>query len=77
MNLGENWVSLDPTRTTQTSLDQIDEVDQSGYPGLYREVQTYLDERIEEVLTGGKEADRGARSSARTCPPCAPSRTRS
>src|SRR6185369_5550313 len=27
----------------------------NGYPGLFREVQTYLDERIEEVLTGGKE----------------------
>src|SRR5205814_8171632 len=25
------------------------------HPGLFREVQTYLDERISEVLTGGKE----------------------
>ena len=24
----------------------------SGYPGLYRDVQTYLRERIKEVLTG-------------------------
>jgi CzcA family heavy metal efflux pump len=56
VNLGENWVSLKPDADYQTSLDQINEVTQSGYPGLYREVQTYLDERIEEVLTGGKEA---------------------
>ena len=56
VNLGENWVSLKPGADYQKSLDAIDEVTQNGYPGLYREVQTYLDERIEEVLTGGKEA---------------------
>ncbi len=56
VNLGENWVSLKPGADYQTSLNQIRAVTQSGYPGLYREVQTYLDERIEEVLTGGKEA---------------------
>ena len=27
-----------------------------GYPGLYRDVQTYLKERIREVLTGAGEA---------------------
>ena len=27
-----------------------------GYPGLYRDVQTYLKERIREVLTGAKQA---------------------
>jgi Cu/Ag efflux pump CusA len=27
----------------------------NGYPGMFREVQTYLDERIQEVLTGAKE----------------------
>jgi Cu/Ag efflux pump CusA len=27
-----------------------------GYPGIYRDVQTYLKERIREVLTGGGEA---------------------
>ena len=26
-----------------------------GYPGLHRDVQTYLKERIEEVLTGASE----------------------
>ena len=27
-----------------------------GYPGLYRDLQTYLKERIREVLTGSSEA---------------------
>jgi CzcA family heavy metal efflux pump len=55
VNLGENWVSLDPNADYDSTKAQIQEV-ANGYPGLYREVQTYLDERIEEVLTGGKEA---------------------
>jgi CzcA family heavy metal efflux pump len=54
VNLGEIWVSLKPGADYATTLDRIREV-ANGYPGLYREVQTYLDERIEEVLTGGKE----------------------
>ena len=54
VNLGEIWVSLKPDADYTTTLDRIHEV-ANGYPGLYREVQTYLDERIEEVLTGGKE----------------------
>jgi CzcA family heavy metal efflux pump len=56
VNLGESWVSLKPGADYETSLEQIRGVTNSGYPGLYREVQTYLDERVEEVLTGGKEA---------------------
>jgi CzcA family heavy metal efflux pump len=54
VNLGEIWVSLKPDADYATTLDRIHKV-ANGYPGLYREVQTYLDERIEEVLTGGKE----------------------
>ena len=37
-----------------------------GYPGLRRDVQTYLKERIREVLTGSSETHRRARSSATT-----------
>ena len=40
--------------TTRPSTRIQDVVD--GYPGLYRDVQTYLNERIEEVLTGSSEA---------------------
>jgi CzcA family heavy metal efflux pump len=54
VNLGEIWVSLAPDADYTTTLARIHAV-ADGYPGLFREVQTYLDERIEEVLTGGKE----------------------
>lgn len=54
VNLGEIWISLAPNADYTTTLDRIHSVT-NGYPGLFREVQTYLDERISEVLTGGKE----------------------
>jgi CzcA family heavy metal efflux pump len=54
VNFGENWISLDPSADYEETLGEIEEV-ADGYPGLFREVQTYLDERIEEVLTGSKE----------------------
>lgn len=54
VNLGEIWVSLAPDADYARTLARIHAV-ANGYPGLFREVQTYLDERIEEVLTGGKE----------------------
>jgi CzcA family heavy metal efflux pump len=54
VNLGEIWVSLSPGADYTATLDRIHSVT-NGYPGLFREVQTYLDERISEVLTGGKE----------------------
>src|SRR6266567_2712996 len=54
VNLGEIWVSLAPNANYTAALDRIHAV-ANGYPGLFREVQTYLDERISEVLTGGKE----------------------
>ena len=54
VNLGEIWVSLAPNADYTAALDRIQSVT-LGYPGLFREVQTYLDERISEVLTGGKE----------------------
>jgi CzcA family heavy metal efflux pump len=54
VNLGEIWISLAPDADYTRTLDRIHSVT-NGYPGLFREVQTYLDERIQEVLTGGKE----------------------
>jgi CzcA family heavy metal efflux pump len=48
---GENWISVDPKAdydTTHAAIEQA--VD--GYPGLIRDVQTYLKERIREVLAG-------------------------
>ena len=52
---GENWISVDPDADYDETLAAVQtEVD--GYPGLYRDVQTYLKERIREVLTGTDEA---------------------
>jgi CzcA family heavy metal efflux pump len=55
VNFGELWVSLAPSADYTTALGRIRSII-DGYPGMYRDVQTYLDERINEVLTGGKEA---------------------
>jgi len=41
-------------RDYTATLDRIP-IRHQRLPGLFREVQTYLDERIQEVLTGGKE----------------------
>jgi len=54
VNLGENWISIDPSVDYDKTLDAIEDVN-DAYPGLFRETQTYLDERIEEVISGGKE----------------------
>ena len=54
VNLGENWVSVDPSVDYDETLRAIEELT-NEYPGLFRETQTYLDERIEEVVSGGKE----------------------
>ncbi|HET9722733.1 MAG TPA: efflux RND transporter permease subunit [Actinomycetota bacterium] len=52
---GENWVSVDPSVDYDQTLAKIQETVQ-GYPGIYRDVQTYLKERIREVLTGSSDA---------------------
>jgi CzcA family heavy metal efflux pump len=52
---GENWVSADPAVDYDKTVNAIQEV-VDGYPGLYHDVQTYLKERIREVLTGAKQA---------------------
>ena len=54
VNFGENWVSIDPKADYTKTVDAINQVIDS-YPGVYRDVLTYLNERIEEVLTGAKE----------------------
>ena len=70
----ELWISLDEKADYERSIAKIQEVI-DGYPGLYRDVLTYLRERIKEVLTGagasivvriyGPEVD-GLRSTAET-----------
>ncbi len=55
VNFGENWISVDQEVDYDKTLTSIQEV-VDGYPGVYRDVQTYLKERIREVLTGASEA---------------------
>ena len=52
---GENWVSVDPEADYDATLGSIQSA-VDGYPGLFRDVQTYLKERIREVLTGSSQA---------------------
>jgi len=54
MNFGENWVSISEDVDYDETLAKIQEV-VDGYPGIRRDVQTYLKERIREVLTGSSE----------------------
>jgi CzcA family heavy metal efflux pump len=53
-NFGENWISIDPKADYDGTLGRIHDV-VDGHPGLYRNVQTYLRERIDEVLVGESE----------------------
>jgi CzcA family heavy metal efflux pump len=55
VDFGENWISIDPKVDYDQTRAAVQEV-VDGYPGLRRDVQTYLKERIREVLTGASEA---------------------
>ena len=55
VNFTENWISVDPSVDYDKTLHSIQET-VAGYPGVQRDVQTYLKERIREVLTGGGHA---------------------
>src|SRR5512134_1377128 len=50
----ENWISIDPSVDYDETLNSVQEL-VDGYPGLVRDVQTYLKERIREVLTGSSD----------------------
>jgi Cu/Ag efflux pump CusA len=50
----ENWISVDPSVDYDKTLAAVQET-VDGYPGLIRDVQTYLKERIREVLTGSSD----------------------
>ena len=55
VDFGENWISVSPEADYDETLAAVHETVES-YPGLYRDVQTYLRERIKEVLTGTSES---------------------
>jgi CzcA family heavy metal efflux pump len=52
---GENWISVDPSVDYWGTVNEIQAV-VDRYPGLFRDVLTYLKERIREVLTGTSES---------------------
>ncbi len=54
-NFTELWISLDPAVPYAPTVAKIQQV-VDGYPGLTRDLLTYLKERIKEVLSGGSGA---------------------
>ena len=50
-NFTELWISLDTNVDYDATVAKIQSI-VDGYPGLYRDLLTYLRERIKEVLTG-------------------------
>lgn len=50
-NFTELWISIDEEADYDKSVAEVQEI-VDGYPGLYRDLLTYLKERIKEVLTG-------------------------
>jgi len=54
-NFTELWISLDPKVPYEPAVARIQSV-VDGYPGLYRDLLTYLKERIKEVIGGGSAA---------------------
>ena len=55
IHFGENWISINRSADYDKTIAAIAEM-VDGYPGLYRDLQTYLKERMREVLTGTSEA---------------------
>jgi Cu/Ag efflux pump CusA len=51
VNFGEGWVSVDPAVDYDRTVASIQGVVDS-YPGMFHNVLTYLNERIDEVLSG-------------------------
>ena len=50
-NFAENWISVDPNADFEQAMTDVETVAHK-YPGLFRNVETYLGERVEEVLAG-------------------------
>jgi len=56
VNFSETWVSLAPDANYTQTVDKLRALVDS-YPGVFSDVQTYLHERIDEVLTNGTTED--------------------
>jgi CzcA family heavy metal efflux pump len=53
-NFGEGWFSIDRNADYDKTVDALRKT-VDGYPGMYRELLTYLRERIDEVLAASTE----------------------
>ncbi|MGW8761658.1 efflux RND transporter permease subunit [Streptomyces sp. NPDC055815] len=53
VNFGEGWISIDPKADYDKTLKEIKKT-VTRYAGVEHDVQTYLNERVDEVLTGSK-----------------------
>ena len=51
-NFAELWISVDPAADLDAVSARVRDT-VGGFPGVYRDVQTYLQERMREVLSGG------------------------
>ena len=56
VNFSESWLSLSPGADYPKVLAQV-RADAAAHPGAFSDVQTYLHERIDEVLTDGTTDD--------------------
>jgi CzcA family heavy metal efflux pump len=54
VNATELWIHIEPNVDYDKTVNAIRKVT-NGYPGLYQEGTTYLNERVAEVLAGSKE----------------------
>ncbi len=54
VNAGELWIHIEPNVDYDKTVAAVRKVT-NRYPGIYHEAETYLNERIEEVLAGSKE----------------------
>ena len=56
INSGQNWISVDPRANHDATVSGLQRL-VDAYPGLSRDVLTYLQERIRQVLTGSGSAE--------------------
>jgi Cu/Ag efflux pump CusA len=54
VNFGENWIAMDPKADYEPTREAIEST-VADYPGTFANVETYLNERIDEVLAGTSE----------------------
>jgi len=54
VNFGENWISIDRKADYGRTLAKVEHVTAS-YPGMFTNVETYLNERVDEVLAGSSD----------------------